>query len=587
MLRIRQITDAKAASDRRELQRVQEILRTRLPGLSAEEIASLPDRLRDPVAHELQAMLFVAEDLRGRLQGFALLSHAPDLGFCLLDYLASTRGVGGGGIGGALYEHVQQVARDLGAVGIFLECLPDDPTACSDPASAKQNASRLRFYERHGARPIVGTGYETPLKPGDLDLPHLVFDDLGTGRPLPRERARAVVRAILERKYAQICSPGYIDSVVTSFADDPVRLRAPRYTARKTPPASPPPGVRIALVVNEAHDIHHVRERGYVEAPVRVRSLLAGLEPTGMFDRVEPRAFGDEHLTRVHTPELVAFLERTSALATPGKPVYPYVFPVRNRVRVPEDPTYAAGYYCIDTFTPLDANAYKAARAAVDCTLTAAQCVLDGAPLAYALVRPPGHHAERAVFGGFCYFNNAAIAAEHLARSGAEGGAKVAILDVDYHHGNGQQDVFYARGDVLTVSIHGHPRFAYPFFTGFADEIGEGEGVGCNHNFPLDEDVDGERYRQTLEDALGVVRAFDPDFLVVALGLDTAKRDPTGTWQLDRADFAANGERIGGLRLPTLVVQEGGYRTTSLGANARAFFVGLAWGHHGIERKTR
>jgi acetoin utilization deacetylase AcuC-like enzyme/GNAT superfamily N-acetyltransferase len=231
-----------------------------------------------------------------------------------------------------------------------------------------------------------------------------------------------------------------------------------------------------------------------------------------------------------------------------------------------------SGYYCIDTFTPINRNAYPAARRAVDCCLTATREILDGKRLAYALVRPPGHHAERRSFGGFCYFNNNAIAAQYLCAYG-----KVAILDIDYHHGNGQQDIFYRRADVLTVSIHGHPRFAYPYFSGFEEERGEGEGEGFNLNLPLPETIDADKYRRTLTRALERVQAFNPQFLVVALGLDTAKGDPTGSWPLKTRDFEINGRSVGELGLPTLVIQEGGYRNRTLGQNARNFFKGLSW----------
>ena len=159
----------------------------------------------------------------------------------------------------------------------------------------------------------------------------------------------------------------------------------------------------------------------------------------------------------------------------------------------------------------------------------------------------------------------------------------MAILDIDYHHGNGQEDIFYERNDVLTVSIHGHPRFAYPYFSGFEEDQGRGEGEGYNLNMPLPEAVDGERYRKALKQAIERVKRHEPRFLVVALGLDTAKGDPTGTWTLGPADFEHNGRLIGELKLPTLVVQEGGYRTRTLGVNARRFFTGLAAGQVGTE----
>jgi acetoin utilization deacetylase AcuC-like enzyme len=188
----------------------------------------------------------------------------------------------------------------------------------------------------------------------------------------------------------------------------------------------------------------------------------------------------------------------------------------------------------------------------------------------------PGHHAERFVFGGFCYFNNAAIAANYLSSYG-----KVAILDIDYHHGNGQQQIFYERADVLTISIHGHPSFAYPYFSGFKEERGEGEGKGYNFNFPLKEDINGDEHRNTIIRALRIIKKFKPEYLIVALGLDTAKGDPTGTWRLDHADFTLNGRMIGKLKLPTLIIQEGGYKNRELGINARSFLKGFYDGYLG------
>jgi acetoin utilization deacetylase AcuC-like enzyme len=201
--------------------------------------------------------------------------------------------------------------------------------------------------------------------------------------------------------------------------------------------------------------------------------------------------------------------------------------------------------------------------------------ILEGYRLGYALVRPPGHHAERRAFGGFCYFNSAAVVAHYLSGRG-----RVVVLDLDYHHGNGTQDIFFNRADVLTVSIHGNPHVAYPYFSGFEDEKGEGEGRGYNVNVPLPEHTTPDRYKEVLAKILGRIARFKAHFLVVAFGLDTAKGDPTGTWMLSPRDFMDCGRLVGAIHRPTVVIQEGGYRIRSLGVNARNFFQGLLEGAH-------
>ena len=578
MFRIHKVFDVTTATNRQLISQVQAMLRVQFNALSERDIATLPSQLANPLKHRFRSILLVAEDGAGTVRGFAMLLHAPDLDFCYLDYICAGRGETGGGIGGALYERTREEAYRLGVAGIFLECLPDDPALSPDAAIRKQNVARLRFYERFGARPIANTAYETPLKEGDSDPPYLVFDNLGQSKiPLRRTRAREIVRAILERKYGGVCPPEYVDKVVKSFRDDPVVLRENRYTKASNEVLDHKPRERlITLVVNDEHHIHHVNDRGYVEAPVRIPTIRKELDRTNLFEEVSARKFGTTPIEAVHSSEFVQFLNKACANVPPGKSVYPYVFPIRNQTRPPKEVPLRAGYYCIDTFTPLNVNAYKAARRSVDCALTGAESLLDGGRVAYALVRPPGHHAEHEAFGGFCYFNSSAIAANYLSAQG-----NVALLDIDYHHGNGAQDIFWRRRDVLTVSIHGHPRHTYPYFSGFDDERGDGDGKGYNVNIPLAENLDGDQYRQALTKALDRIRKFKPQFLVVALGLDTAKGDPTGSFRLLARDFTENGRMIGSLALPTLVVQEGGYRTQTLGVNARHFFTGLWQGING------
>ncbi len=573
MFRIRRIYDDILPVDREIIVRVQEILRIQFPLLSEEVIQKLPDQLVNPLKYRFRSILFVAEGDRGKIKGFAVLQHAPDLRFCYLDFISTTEHGTGRGIGSILYERIRREALGLNAVGLFFECLPDDPALCSDREILKQNIARLRFYEKFGARPLVNTAYETPLVPGGECPPYLVYDNLGKTGILLREWTRKVVRAILERKYGDLCPLNYINMVIASFSDQPVMLRGPKYVKEDLPVKVK--NIRsvdqsIILAVNDRHGIHHIRERGYVEAPVRVNRILEKISLMGIFEQTAVKHFPEKHILSVHDKGYYNYFKKVCTMVEKGRSLYPYVFPIRNNSRPPKELPVRAGYYCIDTFTPINENAYLAAKRAVDCALTVTEKVLEGYRFGYALVRPPGHHAEHNVFGGFCYFNSAAVAANYLSRYG-----RVAVLDIDYHHGNGTQNIFYGRSDVLTISIHGHPSFAYPYFSGFTDETGEKDGSGFNINVPLPEHITFEQYKKALEYSVKKIIKTGCRFLIVSLGLDTAKGDPTGTWPLLPKDFTVIGQIIGSIRLPTIIIQEGGYKIRSLGTNAQHFFKGL------------
>jgi len=576
MFRIRKVFDSVSPANRDAIAQVLSILKDQFPNARPIELQKLPRQLTDPVKYKYRSILLVAEDGFGKVKGFAMLLHMPDVEILYLELMSAAPGRTGGGIGSALYERVREEALSLNTYGIFYECSIDDPALISDPEILKQNVSRLKFYERYGARPIINNFYAAPIKPGDQDLYYLVYDDLGQGISLPRNTTRRIVRAILERKYGDLISKEQITEVVNSFSDDPSQLRRHRYQGKRSQTAvtAIPESKAIALIVNQGHDIHHVKDRGYVEAPVRLSTILHHIQKTGLFNNVGPKRTSDKWIKAVHDSDYVDYLRRACAKLPLGKSIYPIIFPLRNVLRPPGDIELQVGYYCMDTFTPLNHNAYMAARGAVDCAVTGADQILNGYPFAYALVRPPGHHAERRAFGGFCYFNSAAVAANYLSKFG-----RVAVLDIDFHHGNGTQDIFYERDDVLTVSIHGDPKFAYPHFSGFADERGIRAGEGYNLNIPLPENTTPERYRRALHKALKHIQDYQPTCLVLCLGLDTAKADPTGTWQLQAKDFRENGRIIGAQAWPTLIVQEGGYRTRTLGANARHFFDGLWEGY--------
>ncbi|GAC1468881.1 MAG: hypothetical protein NVSMB9_12020 [Isosphaeraceae bacterium] len=581
MFRISHVLGAHREHDRRYIAEVHSLLAATFPDL-AQEPDYVSRKLLDQASRGTPAILLIAHGAGEHVAGFAIADYFESIGFAYLDFIVTRTEERGRGLGGALYEALREDMIARGARGLFLEVPTDDPSQVSDPALLKQNKARLKFYERYGAYPVVGTLYDQPFRAEIPVEPRLLYDPLNSSKPMTADELRSVIENILTHRYRYPADDPYVREVLGSVKESPVRMRRPRYAPPGEGKAKMPRRLHPLKVFYSArHALHHVRERGYVERPARVEVILKALEVLPDVERMKTRNFGERPIRAVHDTDFVNYLRNFCLELPEGELVYPYVFPIRRTDRPPRDRGRRAGYYCIDTFTPLSLDAYKAARSSVNVALSGAEALINGQQLVYSLCRPPGHHAERDTYGGFCYFSNSAIAAQSLVATFG----RIAVLDIDYHHGNGTQDIFYNRSDVLTISIHGHPSFAYPYFSGFADEVGEGEGKGFNHNLPLGEEVHDPRYLEALDDALAIIRKFKPEALVVSLGLDIAKADPTGTWSVTREGLFEIGQRIGNLRLPTLMVQEGGYNIRSLGRNAERMLTGVCAGALG--RKTR
>jgi len=307
------------------------------------------------------------------------------------------------------------------------------------------------------------------------------------------------------------------------------------------------------------------------ECSERVDRFLSSIA-AGRHDIEAPDNYGMVPIARIHDAGYLDFLatvhDRWRQLSGASDTVLPNVHPSRHGAGRPEHVVGQAGYYMADTACPITAGTWDAARAAADVAVATADSVLAGAPVAYGLCRPPGHHAMADLAGGFCFLNNVAIAAGHCRDRGT---SRVAILDVDVHHGNGTQQIFYGRDDVLFVSLHGDPAGFYPYYSGYADERGDGAGLGFTLNLPLPPGTGDDGFLQALGGALDNIRAFDPGILLVSLGLDAQENDPLGILKVTTAGFGAVARQIAGLALPTILIQEGGYLCDELGANLAAF----------------
>jgi acetoin utilization deacetylase AcuC-like enzyme len=318
------------------------------------------------------------------------------------------------------------------------------------------------------------------------------------------------------------------------------------------------------------------------EHPGRADAIRDVLAADDRFHLEEPDDWGTGPIVAVHDPGLVEFLSRAWSdyqLRHPGThDVVPDVFALPGLLdgigpfpdRAPVD--HELGRWCYETTTPITDGTFDAARAAVDIALTAAAAVLGGERSAYGLCRPPGHHAPTGLYGGYCFFNNAAIAAHHVATAT---GSRIAVLDVDYHHGNGTQQIFYRRDDVQYVSLHGDPARAYPYLSGFAGETGAGRGAGANLNLPLAAGTDDEHYLEVLASACEAIDSFGPDMVIVSLGVDTFHNDPISDLAITTEGFGRQGELVSQLARPTVVLQEGGYDVDAIGDNVRAFLLGI------------
>lgn len=349
-------------------------------------------------------------------------------------------------------------------------------------------------------------------------------------------------------------------------------------------------GEQMLVVYSLRHRLHHPErevEGGLLQEPYehpgRAEIIRSTLSADGGFAFIAPDEFGIEPIHAVHDPGLVAFLETAwfehQRLHGPVHDVVPDVFS-HPSLREGMEPTgepeahgAKLGYWCFETTTPITRGTYEAARSSVNVALTAADLVLGGERVVYGLCRPPGHHATRRSYGGYCFFNNAAIVAHHVRE---RTGAKVAVLDIDYHHGNGTQQIFYGREDVFVASLHADPSYAYPYFTGSRDENGTGVGTGANLNYPLPKGTGDDAFLAVLADACDTIRRAGANSLVVSLGLDTYFDDPISDFTLTPDGFERCGALVAQLALPTVVLQEGGYATDALGTNAQRWLNGLS-----------
>ncbi|WP_428242829.1 histone deacetylase family protein [Gynuella sp.] len=331
-------------------------------------------------------------------------------------------------------------------------------------------------------------------------------------------------------------------------------------------------------VISQHHTAHNPAFEFYrgekvpcFESPQRLEFVIQALQARGHEIKIAEQQ-ADSILTTIHSHRYLQFLasawDQWTALAADNadKQPFPSVWPIRSLRSDIEPDNFIArlGFYSMDNGTPLAAGSWTAAKAGADAAVSAADLLSNGHSSVFCATRPPGHHAGPDFMGGYCFLNNAAIAAQSLRHQGCQ---RVAIIDVDYHHGNGTQTIFYDRADVLYISLHGDPVTEYPFYLGHADETGRGAGQGYNLNLPMAAGTDTVTWFAALDTACRQVLRFKPDALVISLGMDTFADDPISQFTLQSDDFYRIGKHLAALRLPTLFIMEGGYATAALGNN--------------------
>ena len=552
---------------KQKMEQVKDIFRASFPTLAniADEI---PVRLKDPIQHGYVSKLLILEKNQRLVLGFAFLIHFPSIQASFLDFFAVRSGYRGLGAGGSLYESVQEHCRQMGSLAIYIDVSPDYPILVKNNVELAQNKKRIRFYERYGARVAIIGGYSEPVgNPPTYAI--LIIDNLRQEDFPDISDVKSALSQIFMLRFSRSVTPQYITDVLKSLNEDGFRLRPIiRKRERKLQSIKP---VKIkdqfTLVYNPQHKIHHVQNKGYMESPVRLQAIMDALEGSPLFNVIRIRKYSDKIIYGLHSKDLVQYLKIVCGNLNERHIYYPDTFPIKRSNHKPEDIPIQAGYYCLDDGTPLYKGAFIAARAALNTALTAADEILSGKRLAYAACRPPGHHAGISFFGGFCYFNNAAAAAQFLSEH-----YRVAILDLDFHHGNGTQDIFYRRADILTLSIHGNPNYSYPYFSGFIDEVGEDEGKGFNQNYPLPPNIGDTIYLKALDKALTRIKEFKTEILVVSLGYDILEGDPTGSFKISFNGISHIALKLKELNIPLLIIQEGGYHMNNIRRGCEAFF---------------